>query len=100
MLDNSQLSAYHEKQAAQDSRMAILETKVEDLQKGLEDFNNKDKEELNQRLRSIEKQVWGAGAVLAAILAIVGIITQMDMEDDEWDDEARIEHVLDHGSYT
>ena len=94
MLDNSQLSAYHEKQAAQDSRMAILETKVEDLQKGLEDFNNKDKEELNQRLRSIEKQVWGAGAVLAAILAIVGIITQMDMEEDEWDDEAKIEHVI------
>ena len=94
MLDNSQLSAYHEKQSAQDSRMAILETKVQDLQKGLEDFNNKDKEELNQRLRSIEKQVWGAGAVLAAILAIVGIITQMDMEEDEWDDEARIEQVI------
>jgi len=92
MLDNSQLSAYHEKQAAQDSRMAILETKVEDLQKGLEEFNNKDKEELNQRLRSIEKQVWGAGAVLAAILAVVGIITQM--EDDDWDDEARIEQVI------
>ena len=100
MLDNSQLSAYHEKQAAQDSRMAILETKVEDLQKGLEDFNNKDKEELNQRLRSIEKQVWGAGAVLAAILAIVGIITQMDMEDDEWDDEAKIEQVVNYESYT
>ncbi len=94
MIDNSQLSAYHEKQSAQDSRMAILETKVQDLQKGLEDFNNKDKEELNQRLRSIEKQVWGAGAVLAAILAIVGIITQMDMEEDEWDDEARIEQVI------
>ena len=55
---------------------------------------------IRDRLRSIEKQVWGAGAVLAAILAIVGIVTQMDMEDDEWDDEARIEHVLDHGSYT
>ena len=95
MLDNSQLSAYHEKQAAQDSRMAILETKVEDLQKGLEEFNNKDKEELNQRLRQIEKQVWGAGAVLAAILAVVGIISQMDMsEDDDWDDEARIEQVI------
>ena len=94
MIDNSQLSAYHEKQSAQDSRMAILETKVQDLQKGLEDFNNKDNEELNQRLRSIEKQVWGAGAVLAAILAIVGIITQMDMEEDEWDDEARIEQVI------
>ena len=46
MIDNTQLSSYYEKQAAQDSRMAILETKVDDLQKGLEDFNNKDKEEL------------------------------------------------------
>ena len=95
MLDNSQLSAYHEKQAAQDSRMAILETKVEDLQKGLEDFNNKDKEELNQRLRSIEKQVWGAGAVLAAVLAIAGIVTQIEDEDD-WDEESKIEHVIQH----
>ena len=95
MLDNSQLSAYHEKQAAQDSRMTILETKVEDLQKGLEDFNNKDKEELNQRLRSIEKQVWGAGAVLAAVLAIAGIVTQIEDEDD-WDDEVKIEHVIQH----
>jgi len=95
MIDNSQLSSYYEKQASQDSRMAILETKVDDLQKGLEEFNNKDKEELNQRLRQIEKQVWGAGAVLAAILAVVGIISQMDMsEDDDWDDEARIEQVI------
>ena len=77
MLDNSQLSAYHEKQAAQDSRMAILETKVEDLQKGLEDFNNKDKEELNQRLRSIEKQVWGAGAVIASLVTVFGIYSNV-----------------------
>ena len=95
MCIRDRLSAYHEKQAAQDSRMAILETKVEDLQKGLEDFNNKDKEELRQRLRSIEKQVWGAGAVLAAVLAIAGIVTQIEDEDD-WDDEAKIEHVIQH----
>ena len=53
MLDNSQLSAYH------------------------------------------EKQVWGAGAVLAAVLAIAGIVTQIEDEDD-WDEEAKIEHVIQH----
>ena len=95
MIDNTQLSSYYEKQAAKDSRIAILETKVADLQKGLEDFNNKDKEELNQRLRSIVKQVWGAGAVLAAVLAIAGIVTQIEDEDD-WDEEAKIEHVIQH----
>ena len=79
MIDNTQLSSYYEKQAAQDSRMAILETKVDDLQKGLEDFNNKDKEELNQRLRSIEKQVWGAGAVLTAFIVIGGIVGDLDI---------------------
>ena len=65
------------------------------IDKDLDDFKNKDKEELDQRLRSIEKQVWGAGAVIAVLFAGVGIVTQMDMgEDDDWDDEAKIEHVI------
>ena len=100
MIDNSQLSAYHEKQATQDSEIAVLKSRIDAVEKDLDDFNNKDKEDLNQRIRSIEKQVWGAGAVLAAILAIVGIITQMDMGDDEWDDEAKIEQVVNYESYT
>ena len=58
----------------------------------MDDFKNKDKEELDQRLRSIEKQVWGAGAVIAVLFAGVGIITQME-DDDDWD-ETRIEQVI------
>ena len=100
MIDNTQLSAYHEKQSTQDSEIAVLKSRIDSIEKDLDEFKNKDKEELDQRLRSIEKQVWGAGAVLAAILAIVGIITQMDMGDDEWDDEAKIEQVVNYESYT
>ena len=92
MIDNSQLSAYHEKQAKQDSEIAVLKSRIDSVEKDLDEFKNKDKEELDQRLRSIEKQVWGAGAVIAVLFAGVGIITQM--EDDDWDDEARIEQVI------
>ena len=95
MIDNSQLSAYHEKQAKQDSEIAVLKSRIDSVEKDLDEFKNKDKEELDQRLRSIEKQVWGAGAVMAVLVFGIGIITQMDMgEDDDWDDEAKIEHVI------
>ena len=93
MIDNSQLSAYHEKQAKQDSEIAVLKSRIEAAEKDLDEFKNKDKEELDQRLRSIEKQVWGAGAVIAVLVFGIGIVTQME-SDDDWDDEARIEHVI------
>ena len=95
MIDNSQLSAYHEKQSKQDSEIAVLKSRIDSVEKDLDEFKNKDKEELDQRLRSIEKQVWGAGAVMAVLVFGIGIITQMDMgEDDDWDEEAKIEHVI------
>ena len=93
MIDNSQLSAYHEKQAKQDSEIAVLKSRIDSVEKDLDEFKNKEKEELDQRLRSIEKQVWGAGAVIAVLVAGVGILTQME-SDDDWDDEAKIEHVI------
>ena len=94
MIDNSQLSAYHENQSKQDSEIAVLKSRIDSVEKDLDEFKNKDKEELDQRLRSIEKQVWGAGAVIAVLFAGIGIITQMDTGDDDWDDEAKIEHVI------
>ena len=92
MIDNTELNAYHERQSRQESDIATLRSRVDRIDKDLDEFKNKDKEELDQRLRSIEKQVWGAGAVIAVLFAGVGIITQM--EDDDWDDEARIEQVI------
>ena len=87
------MNAYHERQSRQESDIATLRSRVDRIDKDLDDFKNKDKEELDQRLRSIEKQVWGAGAVIAVLFAGVGIITQME-SDDDWDDEARIEQVI------
>ena len=93
MIDNTELNAYHERQSRQESDIATLRSRVDRIDKDLDDFKNKDKEELDQRLRSIEKQVWGAGAVIAVLFAGVGIITQME-DDDDWDDEAKIEQVI------
>ena len=68
---------YYEKQSAQDSRMAVLETKVQDLEEQLERFKDKDQEELNDRLRKLEKWVWGAGAVIASLVTVFGIYSNV-----------------------
>ena len=68
---------YYGKQAEQDSRMAVLETKVSDLEEQLERFKDKDQEELNDRLRKLEKWVWGAGAVIASLVTVFGIYSNV-----------------------
>ena len=93
MIDNTELNAYHERQSKQEADIATLRSRVDRIEKDLDEFKNKDKEELDQRLRSIEKQVWGAGAVIAVLVFGIGIITQME-SDDDWDDEAKIEQVI------
>ena len=68
---------YYGKQAEQDSRMAVLEPKVQDLEEQLERFKDKDQEELNDRLRKLEKWVWGAGAVIASLVTVFGIYSNV-----------------------
>ena len=68
---------YYEKHSAHDSRMAVLETKVQDLEEQLERFKDKDQEELNDRLRKLEKWVWGAGAVIASLVTVFGIYSNV-----------------------
>ena len=75
----------------QSSKIAALEKDIEILRGEVARYKDKDHEDLTTRLRSLEKQVWGAGAVIAVIFAGVGIITQM--EDDDWED-SRIEQVV------
>ena len=75
----------------QSSKIAALEKDIEILRDEVARYKDKEHEDLTSRLRSLEKQVWGAGAVIAVLFAGVGIITQM--EDDDWD-ESRIEQVI------
>jgi hypothetical protein len=76
----------------QSSKIAALEKDIEILRGEVARYKDKEHEDLTTRLRSLEKQVWGAGAVIAVLFAGVGIITQME-DDDDWD-ESRIEQVI------
>ncbi len=76
----------------QSSKIAALEKDIEILRDEVARYKDKEHEDLTTRLRSLEKQVWGAGAVIAVLFAGVGIITQME-DDDDWD-ESRIEQVI------
>ena len=76
----------------QSSKIAALEKDIEILRDEVARYKDKEHEDRTSRLRSLEKQVWGAGAVIAVLFAGVGIITQME-DDDDWD-ESRIEQVI------
>ena len=76
----------------QNSKIAALEKDIEILRGEVARYKDKEHEDLTTRLRSLEKQVWGAGAVIAVLFAGVGLITQME-DDDDWD-ESRIEQVI------
>ena len=77
----------------QSAKIASLEKDIEILRGEVIRYKDKEHEDLTTRLRSLEKQVWGAGAVIAVLFAGVGIVTQME-SDDDWDDEAQIENVI------
>ena len=70
MIDNTQLSSYYEKQAEQDKALEKLTTTVDHQKESVDD--------LDDRMRSLEKQVWGAGAVLAVLFGGIGIVSQME----------------------
>ena len=76
----------------QSSKIAALEKDIEILRDEVARYKDKEHEDLTNRIRNLEKQVWGAGAVIAVLFAGVGIITQME-DDDDWD-ESRIEQVI------
>ena len=61
---------YYKRQSEQERELEKLITKEEHLNEQVDD--------LITRIRSLEKQVWGAGAVLAVIFGGIGIVSQME----------------------
>ena len=55
------------KDAEQDQEIALLKHRIEELEEGGVD-------ELRQRVRKLEKTVWGAGAVVTAAITLLGIV--------------------------
>ena len=64
------------KDAEQDQEIALLKHRIEDTEET--------SEELRQRIRKLEKTVWGASAVVAAVVSLLGLAIAADsktMED-------------------
>ena len=69
----------NQKDADQDQLIALLTHRIEDAEKMAE--------ELRDRVRKLEKWVWGAGAVITAAITLIGIVTAADAKE------------IDHGRY-
>ena len=66
----------NQKDADQDKLIALLTHRIEDAEKMAE--------ELRDRVRKLEKWVWGAGAVITAAITLIGIATAVDAKEIEY----------------
>ena len=66
----------NQKDADQDQLIALLTHRIEDAEKMAE--------ELRDRVRKLEKWVWGAGAVITAAITLIGIATAVDSKEIEY----------------
>ena len=63
----------NQKDADQDQMLTVLTHRIEDAEKMTE--------ELRDRVRNLEKKVWGASAVIAALITIVGIADALNAKE-------------------
>ena len=63
----------NQKDADQDQLIALLTHRIEDAEKMTEELRN--------RVRNLEKKVWGASAVIAALITIVGIADALEAKE-------------------
>ena len=63
----------NQKDADQDQLIALLTHRIEDAEKMTE--------ELRDRVRKLERWVWGAGAIITALITIVGLVEAVDSKE-------------------
>ena len=69
------------KDAEQDQEIALLKHRVEQLEKEAPSADADMVKELRERVRKLEKTVWGASAVIAALITIVGIAASLESKE-------------------
>ena len=65
----------NQKDANQDQEIFLLKHRIEDAEKV--------SEELRDRVRKLERWVWGAGAVITAAITLIGFIAAVDAKEVE-----------------
>ena len=63
----------NQKDASQDQEIALLKHRIEDAEEK--------SEELRQRVRKLERWVWGAGAIISAAITIIGLAMAADAKE-------------------
>jgi hypothetical protein len=78
----------NQKDADQDQMLALLTHRIEDAEN--------ETKELKERVRNLEKKVWGASAVIAALITIAGIADALNAQEMNYgsNDTAQQEVVL------
>jgi hypothetical protein len=78
----------NKKDADQDQILALLTHRIEDAEN--------ETKELKERVRNLEKKVWGASAVIAALITIAGIADALNAQEMNYgsNDTAQQEVVL------
>ena len=72
------------KDAEQDTKIAVMDSTLENAVRRIEmvhkrvDDTNDEIEKLRERVRKLEKWVWGAGAVITAAITLIGFVTAAD----------------------
>jgi hypothetical protein len=81
---NWKMSDLTNKDAEQDTKIAVMDSTLENSIRRIEmvhkrvDDTNEEIEKLRERVRKLEKWVWGAGAVITAAITLIGIVTAAD----------------------
>ena len=80
----------NQKDASQDQEIALLKHRIEDAEKLS-----------RERIRALEKWVWGAGAVISAAITIIGLAMAADAKEVNYgsNDTTKSEIVLQLQSY-
>ena len=82
------MTQINQKDADQDQMLAVLTHRIEDAEN--------EAKELKDRVRNLEKKVWGASAVITALITIVGIADALNAKEMNYgsNDPAKQEVVL------
>ena len=83
------MSDITEKDSNQDVKIAVLESTLENATRRMELIHKridrtderitKLNEDVRERIRALEKWVWGAGAVLTALIVVGGVVGELNL---------------------
>ena len=75
------------KDAEQDTKIAVIDSTLDNSIRRIEmvhkrvDGTNEELEKLQERVRKLERWVWSAGAVITALITIVGLVEAVDSKE-------------------